>query len=88
MSGTPTTGSAPPQERIPQIDHDSTPPSCKARLAFALNDEGPVVSRALGLGPEDTEQFLSCGLTLRPEHHAARPAADAYRRLMNRRLTV
>lgn len=31
--------------------------------------EGTVVARALGLGPDDTGQFLNRGLVLRPEHH-------------------
>ncbi|WP_328565011.1 hypothetical protein [Streptomyces coelicoflavus] len=33
--------------------------------------EGPAVARRLRLGPDDTEAFLSRGLTLRPDHRAA-----------------
>jgi hypothetical protein len=47
------------------------PASRKILLAFVHDDEGAAVSRALGLGPDDTEQFLHRGLTLRPEHRAA-----------------
>ncbi|WP_217231235.1 hypothetical protein [Streptomyces anulatus] len=48
----------------------SDPASHKILLAFASDDEGTAVSRALRLGPDDTEQFLTSGLTLRPEHRA------------------
>ncbi|MER5295814.1 hypothetical protein ABT382_27655 [Streptomyces pharetrae] len=44
------------------------PASRKILLAFVRDDEGTAVSRALGLGPDDTAQFLNRGLTLRPEH--------------------
>ncbi|MFB6945584.1 hypothetical protein ACFWGL_36645 [Streptomyces sp. NPDC060286] len=47
------------------------PASRKILLAFNRDDEGAAVSRALGLGPADTEQFLDRGLALRPEHRAA-----------------
>jgi hypothetical protein len=46
------------------------PASRKILLAFVRDDEGSAVARALGLGPEDTKQFLKRGLTLRPEHRA------------------
>ncbi|MFI1226247.1 MULTISPECIES: hypothetical protein [unclassified Streptomyces] len=44
------------------------PASHKIFLGFASDDEAAVISRALRLGPDDTEQFVSSGLTLRPEH--------------------
>ncbi|MCZ1012690.1 hypothetical protein [Streptomyces lydicus] len=44
------------------------PASRKILLAFARDDEGTAVSRALGLEPADTEQFLHRGLPLRPDH--------------------
>ncbi|MEU7333908.1 hypothetical protein [Streptomyces parvus] len=44
------------------------PETRKILLAFARDDEGPAVARALNLGPDDTEQFLNAGLTLRSEH--------------------
>jgi hypothetical protein len=44
------------------------PASRKILLAFNRDDEGLAVCRALGLGPDDAEQFLYDGLTLRPEH--------------------
>ncbi|MFJ1662496.1 hypothetical protein [Streptomyces anthocyanicus] len=44
------------------------PATRKILLAFVHDDEGTTVSRALNLGPEDTEQFLNLGLTLRSEH--------------------
>ncbi|MEU9031899.1 hypothetical protein AB0D46_31160 [Streptomyces sp. NPDC048383] len=44
------------------------PASRKILLAFVRDDEGTAVARALGLEPDDTEQFLYGGLTLRPEH--------------------
>ncbi|MFD9466185.1 hypothetical protein [Streptomyces sp. NPDC060027] len=47
------------------------PASHKILLAFVHDDEGAAVSRALGLGPDDTDQFLHRGLTLRPEHRAS-----------------
>lgn len=47
------------------------PASRKILLAFVRDDEGAAVSRALGLGPDDTEQFLYRGLTLRPEHRVS-----------------
>ncbi|WP_158102418.1 hypothetical protein [Streptomyces africanus] len=46
------------------------PASRKILLAFVRDDEGTAVARALGLGPDDTAQFLNGGLTLRPEHRA------------------
>lgn len=46
------------------------PTSRKILLAFARDDEGTAVARALGLGPDDTAQFFSRGLILRPEHRA------------------
>ncbi|MEV8347111.1 hypothetical protein [Streptomyces niveus] len=46
------------------------PASRKILLAFAATDEGTAVSHALGLGPDDTDQFLHHGLALRPEHRA------------------
>ncbi|MFD3442781.1 hypothetical protein ACFWU3_35435 [Streptomyces sp. NPDC058685] len=46
----------------------ANPASRKIRLAFVHDDEGTAVSRALGLGPDDTGQFLDRGLALRPEH--------------------
>lgn len=46
------------------------PASRKILLAFVRDDEGTAVSRALGLGPDDTAQFFNRGLTLRPEHRA------------------
>ncbi|MDT0485351.1 hypothetical protein [Streptomyces doebereineriae] len=46
------------------------PASRRILLAFNSGDEGTAVSRALGLGPADAEQFLHDGLTLRPEHRA------------------
>ncbi|MEU4955240.1 hypothetical protein [Streptomyces lavendulae] len=46
------------------------PASRKILLAFVRDDEGIAVSRALGLGPDDTAQFFDRGLTLRPEHRA------------------
>ncbi|MGQ7754896.1 hypothetical protein ACUN29_41845 (plasmid) [Streptomyces sp. WC2508] len=46
------------------------PASRKILLAFAHDDEGTAVSRALGLEPDDTTHFLNRGLTLRPEHRA------------------
>ncbi|MEU5646395.1 hypothetical protein [Streptomyces milbemycinicus] len=49
----------------------AAPASRKILLAFAREDNGAAVCRALGLGPADTEQFLHRGLTLRPEHRAA-----------------
>ncbi|MER5927255.1 hypothetical protein [Streptomyces mirabilis] len=48
----------------------AAPASRKILLVFIHDDEGAVVSRALGLGPADTEQFLHRGFTLRPEHRA------------------
>ncbi|WP_411139031.1 hypothetical protein [Streptomyces sp. C10] len=47
------------------------PASRKILLAFARDDEGTAVSRALGLEPADTEQFLHRGLTLRPDHRVS-----------------
>ncbi|WP_331755204.1 hypothetical protein OG936_38190 (plasmid) [Streptomyces sp. NBC_00846] len=47
------------------------PASRKILLAFVHDDEGTAVSRALGLGPDDTEQFLNRGLALRPEHRVS-----------------
>ncbi|MFD9053503.1 hypothetical protein [Streptomyces zaomyceticus] len=47
------------------------PASRKILLAFITDDEGTAVSRALGLGPDDTAQFFNRGLTLRPEHRVA-----------------
>ncbi|MEV6408656.1 hypothetical protein AB0M58_37920 [Streptomyces bobili] len=47
------------------------PASRKILLAFARDDEGIAVSRALGLGPDDTAQFFNRGLTLRPEHRVS-----------------
>ncbi|WP_158778945.1 hypothetical protein [Streptomyces cellulosae] len=44
------------------------PASRKILLVFVPDDEGTAVSRALGLGPDDTAQFLNRGLILRPEH--------------------
>ncbi|MDW4916320.1 hypothetical protein [Streptomyces californicus] len=44
------------------------PETRKILLAFAQDDEGTAVARALNLGPDDTEQFLNAGLTLRSEH--------------------
>ncbi|GGV50536.1 hypothetical protein GCM10010293_61650 [Streptomyces griseoflavus] len=44
------------------------PASRKILLAFVRDDEGTAVARTLGLGPDDTAQFLNRGLTLRPEH--------------------
>ncbi|MFD7919753.1 hypothetical protein ACFV3R_11055 [Streptomyces sp. NPDC059740] len=44
------------------------PASRKILLAFVRDDEGTEVARALGLGPDDTAQFLDRGLVLRPEH--------------------
>ncbi|MFH8993072.1 hypothetical protein [Streptomyces sp. NPDC017940] len=44
------------------------PASRKILLAFDRDDEGTTVARALGLGPDDTAQFLDRGLVLRPEH--------------------
>jgi hypothetical protein len=44
------------------------PASRKIFLVFVRDDEGTAVSHALGLGPDDTAQFLNRGLTLRPEH--------------------
>ncbi|MGX1762068.1 hypothetical protein ACWIG5_35045 [Streptomyces lydicus] len=44
------------------------PASRKILLAFVRDDEGTAVSRALGLEPADTEQFLHRGLPLRPDH--------------------
>ncbi|MEU6011251.1 hypothetical protein [Streptomyces sp. NPDC047453] len=43
----------------------------KILLAFSHDDEGVAVSRALGLGPADTEQFLHRGLILRPEQRVS-----------------
>lgn len=47
------------------------PASRKILLAFVHDGEGAAVSRALGLGSDDTEQFLNRGLTLRPEHRVS-----------------
>ncbi|MEU1792130.1 hypothetical protein ABZ553_40910 [Streptomyces sparsogenes] len=47
------------------------PASRKILLAFNRDDEGLAVCRALGLGPDDAEQFLHDGLTLRPEHRVS-----------------
>lgn len=47
------------------------PESRKILLAFARDDEGTSVSRALALGPDDTDQFLHRGLVLRAEHRGA-----------------
>ncbi|GAA2358933.1 hypothetical protein [Streptomyces cuspidosporus] len=44
------------------------PASRKILLAFNRDDERLAVCRALGLGPDDAEQFLQDGLTLRPQH--------------------
>ncbi|MEU2549996.1 hypothetical protein ABZ618_32035 [Streptomyces roseolus] len=44
------------------------PASRKILLAFVREAEGTAVSGALGLGPDDTAQFLNRGLVLRPEH--------------------
>lgn len=44
------------------------PASRKILLAFIRDEEGAAVARALGLGPDDTAQFLDRGLVLRPEH--------------------
>ncbi|MFF0088272.1 hypothetical protein ACFYR1_53215 [Streptomyces canus] len=49
----------------------AAPASRKILLVFAREDEGTAVSRTLGLGPDDTEQFLYRGLTLRPEHRVS-----------------
>ncbi|WP_274919436.1 hypothetical protein [Streptomyces sp. WZ-12] len=46
------------------------PASHKILLAFVRDDEGTAVSHALGLGPDDADQLLYRGLTLRPEHRA------------------
>jgi hypothetical protein len=46
------------------------PDSRKILLAFAHGDEGTTVSHALGLGPDETDQFLHHGLTLRAEHRS------------------
>ncbi|MFE1901612.1 hypothetical protein [Streptomyces yangpuensis] len=46
----------------------AAPASRKIVLAFVRDSEGTAVARALRLGPHDAEQFLSRGLTLRPEH--------------------
>lgn len=45
--------------------------SRKILLAFVRDDEGTAVSRALGLGPDDTAQLFDRGLTLRPEHRVS-----------------
>ncbi|MFD5000055.1 hypothetical protein [Streptomyces buecherae] len=47
------------------------PASRKILLVFVHGDEGTTVARALGLNPEDTDQLLDHGLTLRPEHRVA-----------------
>lgn len=47
------------------------PASHKILLAFVHDDEGTAVSHALGLGPDDTEQFLNQGLVLRPKHRVS-----------------
>ncbi|WP_328965535.1 hypothetical protein [Streptomyces virginiae] len=47
------------------------PASRKIVLAFVRDGEGTAVARALGLGPDDAEQFLRRGLTLRPEHRVS-----------------
>ncbi|MFJ2574727.1 hypothetical protein ACIOYT_30485 [Streptomyces halstedii] len=47
------------------------PASRKILLAFVRDDEGTAVARALGLGPDDTAQFLDRGLRLRPEHRVS-----------------
>ncbi|TVL90235.1 hypothetical protein [Streptomyces sp. SAJ15] len=44
------------------------PASRKVLLTFVRHEEGTAVARALGLGPDDTEQFFNRGLVLRPEH--------------------
>uniref|UniRef100_UPI00366B7E32 hypothetical protein n=1 Tax=Bacillus tropicus TaxID=2026188 RepID=UPI00366B7E32 len=44
------------------------PASRKILLAFVRDEEGTAAARALGLGPDDTAQFLDRGLVLRPEH--------------------
>ncbi|MEV8037831.1 hypothetical protein [Streptomyces sp. NPDC086182] len=49
----------------------ANPASRKILLAFAHDDEGSAVSRALGLRADDTEQFLYRGLALRPEHRVS-----------------
>ncbi|MFB6514092.1 hypothetical protein ACFCW4_33110 [Streptomyces virginiae] len=53
--------------RRTMADHASR----KIVLAFVRDDEGAAVARALRLGPDDAEQFLSRGLTLRPEHRVS-----------------
>ncbi|MYY04732.1 MULTISPECIES: hypothetical protein [unclassified Streptomyces] len=45
--------------------------SRKILLAFVSDAEGLAVCRALGLGPDDAEQFLYSGLVLRPEHRVS-----------------
>ncbi|GAA2698029.1 MULTISPECIES: hypothetical protein [Streptomyces] len=47
-------------------DHDHDQECARDR-----DREGPAVARGVGLGPDDTEVFLSRGLTLRPDHRAA-----------------
>jgi hypothetical protein len=44
------------------------PASRKILLVFTRGDEGTTVSRALGLGPDDTDQFLHRSLYLRGEN--------------------
>ncbi len=46
----------------------SDPASRKILVTFVRHDEGTAVACALGLGPDDTAQFLHRGLVLRPEH--------------------
>ncbi|MFJ5787937.1 hypothetical protein [Streptomyces hydrogenans] len=47
------------------------PASRKILLAFVREAEGTAVAGALGLGPDDTGQFLDRGLVLRPEHRVS-----------------
>jgi len=46
----------------------ANPATRKILLAFVRDDQGTAVARALGLGPDDTAQFLNRGLVLRPKH--------------------
>ncbi|MET9663048.1 hypothetical protein [Streptomyces sp. NPDC006510] len=50
------------------------PASRKVLLGFVHDDEGAVISRALGLGPDDTSQFLPRGLTCAPSTAPSDPA--------------
>lgn len=47
------------------------PASRKIFLVYSRREEGAAVARALGLGLDDTAQFLRGGLTLRPEHRVS-----------------